>query len=491
MAVTVAATAAAALFLSACGGSSAQSTQPDGQGAAGSAAAQVSGFSTNGITMGTIVPVGDVVAKSTDLISAVDGGNLTLELPDGSAVALSVPAGALGEDVIVRLIARKSGQLTVIDMEPDGLWLTKPAVLSYTGPTALLFRIGALPDGDLFTTAAQRSAGQYPIVRLRPVLIDDGSVTPTLPSGQGWSTDPPSSPDAQTEASDASDGAAANAEAAEVANPNDEVEETDQARQAAAAWAQVMTPRCTDPKDPASVRLAAIRQTAGLTNSGPLPDCITRAISMSAEVEYEAAGDMGKILSGAQTVAGQGEISNEVEQSQIPLEGEAPGADRSTSWLGTAMIWGMDQMLGGMANAKEPTGDRCRVSPLENGVMGVRLDVLPDDTLQVTLEPISGEFTVSCGGEPMTSPIGIWAVIRALKGMGENQPFVFTLSNGKMATNVWSDFRNAQEMGAKISKDGVLTAQDSEMRFAAGMTVNVFESMAELKRRSNPTPDAS
>lgn len=212
--------------------------------------------------------------------------------------------------------------------------------------------------------------------------------------------------------------------------------------------------------------------------------------------EVETKGEGGKILNQEETVAGETELSNQFEEYRFPLEGKAVGVDRGTSWLLTGTLYVLDQYAGGIVGAPEPTGDRCSVTDLLNGQMSAKLEVLEQDQLRVTLEPISGHYTVTCGGEPIDGPVGVWNAVRMLKGMGDDEPFVFTFANGQRVSNIYSNFQGLEELGGKLLSDGTLRITDSQLRMHSLMVVSLYESLKELqeerrKATQTPTPRAS
>jgi len=444
-----------------------------------------------GVQIGSVIPRGETGASASSLVTQKKGGVVRLDLGDGIEATLTVPAEAVAEDTIVSLRAFRSGPHRGLLIEPDGLWLTRPAGLTITGDPSPLVRIGAQSDGDLYAPASTDGAGTVWLVRLRPVLLADDDVTPTILTGD-WAGPLPPSGGSALPAVDPADGKAAQEEADEARSPDQDVADTEGAQDLAAQWAVPLAIRCSDPNDPARERVVATRTTAGAKAPNALPECITRAITVLGMYEMETKGEGSKILNSAETVAGETEISNEFEEYRFPLEGQAKGVDRATSYFLTTMVYGMDQMIGGLANAPEPTGDRCSVTPLENGQMTAKLEVTEDDQIKVTLQPQGGTYTVSCGGKPIVNETGVWNVVRLLKGMGDDEPFVFTFTKKQRSSNVYSNFQTLQEMGGKLLADGRFRIGDRELRIHSLMVVNIYESLKELQEeRRKATESAS
>jgi hypothetical protein len=484
----------AALLLSGCGAGASSGSASSSDGTSGQATSAVANVE-EGVQLGSLVPRGEVDGSASALVSIAKGGDIRLPMAEDLEAVLAVPPGAISEDTVITLRAFRSGNHRGLLMEPDGLWLTKPAALTVTGNPALLLRIGAQTAGDLYAPASGNGAGTVWVVRLRPVLVADSEVTPTVITAD-WSGPQPPTNSSELPPVDPSDGKAAQEEASEAQSPDGEVTDTEGAQDLAATWIPPLQARCSDADDPARARVVATRTTAGNKAPSELPECITRAITVLGLYEFEVKGEEGKIFNSAETVAGETELSNEFEEYRFPLEGEVEGVDRGTSYFLTAMIYGMDQMAGGMANAKEPTGDRCSVTSLENGQMSAKLELLDSDQVQVTLQPLSGTYTISCGGKPIVHSMGVWALVRVFKGMGEDEPFVFTFDKGQRVSNVYSNVQNMQEMRAKKLKDGSIEMGDKEMRIRSLMVVSLYESLKELqeerrKATQTPTPRAS
>ncbi|MBU6279265.1 MAG: hypothetical protein KGN78_08450 [Actinomycetales bacterium] len=448
-----------------------------------------------GVTIGTVVPLGAVTTSASALVTPGKGGKVRVDLGEGAQATLTVPAGAVAEEVVVTLRAFRSGSHQGLLMEPDGLWLTKPAALTVTGDPTLLLRIGAQTNGNLYTPTSTDGAGTVWVVRLRPVLVADEEVTPTV-LGPDWVGPQPPGADGELPQTDPADGKAAQEEAKEAESADGEVDDSEGAQSLAAQWVAPLEARCSDPNDPARQRVVATRTTAGAKAPVELPECITRAITVLGLYEMDAKGEQGKILNSEETVAGETELSNEFEEYRFPLEGEVDGVDSGTSYLLSAMVYGMDQMIGGLGNAKEPTGDRCSVTSLENGRMSGKLEVTASDQLKVTLQPLSGTYTISCGGKPIIHEMGVWKLVRLLKNMGDDEPFIFTFDKGQRTSNIYSNFQALEQMGAKLLPDGRMRIGDSEMRLHSLMVVSIYESLKELeeerrKATESPSPKAT
>ena len=124
--------------------------------------------------------------------------------------------------------------------------------------------------------------------------------------------------------------------------------------------------------------------------------------------------------------------------------------------------------------------------------MTAKLEVTEDDQIKVTLQPQGGTYTVSCGGKPIVNETGVWNVVRLLKGMGDDEPFVFTFTKKQRSSNVYSNFQTLQEMGGKLLADGRFRIGDRELRIHSLMVVNIYESLKELQEeRRKATESAS
>lgn len=478
------------MVLAACAGPGATSPDPaasptalDGglDGAASPSTPEI-----DGLEVGSVVPRGEVTAESATLVTPTAGGVVSVKMHDGTKATLKVPGAAVLEETIVTLRAFRAGSAVGVRMEPDGLWLQRPASLTMAKASGVFLRIGAQQDGDLYMTAG--GASMVSVVRLRPAIEEDPSVLPTVLPDPGAGAVPPGE-SAEIPPVDPSDSAAA---AAEAAAAEDEGRATDgeAAQVLAASWLPVLEPGCSDPADPAHARMAATRLTAGPQAPPTLPECMTRVLQVWANSDIDWHIDEKVFSDLSESIGGLGEISNATSELNIPLEGEVTGLDRATSWFLSAFVYALDQGAGGMFGADEPTGERCGTTPLQNGRMAASLKV-EGETLRVTVDPVSGFYTTSCGGKPMDSDPVTWAVIRLLKGMGQSKPFEFVFPREGMSSNVFSQFNNKSKVEGKMNDKGEYVLETSEVTMSAGMVVNLFESMKDYEERSKASESAS
>jgi len=447
------------------GGGSSGAAAAGGGGASDGGGGQGQGEGAAAIPVGTLVARGEITATATGLVTPEAGGSVQVDLGDGDMAVLEIPPGAVSEPVVVTLQAFTSGSVRGLRMEPDGLWLTRPGTLTVDGASALLMRIGAMPRGDLYATTVSTRPGSIPVVRLRPAIVEDDSVTPTPigvgdGSGSGGSADflgPIDPPDAS----------AAGEEAREADDPDGEVEGTDEVRRAAGGAAGGMAQRCNDPNDPSSARFAATRLTAGLTG-GELPECITRVVTITAQSAAEGPpyGSFSEVL------GAEGEVSNAFESYRLPLEGEQTGSAQA-----------LTAFAQGLADAMQmATTVNCTVSRLQNGQVSVLLEALESGDLKVTVEPGGGLFIGSCGGKPVEMSPVTWSLVRDLKGMGPQEPFVFVLDRGKRTGNAFGDLQMLEELKVRPQADGTLVISDGGITISVSMWVGLSESMALLEQ---------
>lgn len=479
------------LVVTACTGHVEALPKPDETSTAASASLGAEPRVLEGLEIGDLVPRGKVTAESTGLVTPGGGGELSVKLDDGSKATLNIPRDAVGEEIIVTLKAFRSGDVLGLAMEPDGLWLQRPAHLVIPGAVRLLTRIGAASNGDLYREAAVTAP--TPIVRLRPVITDDSSVLATvLPMPASGAVRPNGTGDIPPV--DPSDAAAAAAEedaAAEGgASPEGGDTDVEAAQAVAAAWLPALETRCSDPKDPAHARMAATRLTAGAQAPSSLPECMTRVVEVYAHSEIDWSLDEKIFTDASEHVSGLTEVKSDVGDVILPLQGEITGVDASTSWFLSTFLYGMDQVAGGMFGAQEPTGDRCGTTPLQNGRLAATLAV-EGETLRLTLDPVSGFYTTSCGGKPMDSDVLTWTVIRLLKGMGDARPFEFVFPRDGMSSNVFSQLGNKSERKGKLNANGDYVVETREVRLSAGMVVNLFESMKDYEDRTQASASPS
>jgi len=434
-----------------------------------------------------------MTGSAAGVITPRKGGSVAVALGDGSTATVTIPPRAVDEQLVVSLQAFQAGSVMGLRMEPDGLWLTKPAMLEVPGAPGLLMRIGAQADGDLYAAAVPARSGAYPVVRLRPVVIDDGSVTPTQ-VGPGWT---PGAPSQYGDGSDLGpvdppDQKSAEEEAREAEDEDGEVEGTDEVRAGAATWLPILTPRCSDPNDPAYARIASTRRTAGAQAPQQLPECLTRVVHVYASSAIEVAGGGKYLITGSEELAGHGPITNEVEENSIPLEGEIEGAAEAASLAWSTLMEGLDPGLAelGMATGIKASEEYCDGRPLRNGVMTGSLEDLGDRGLRVMLQPVSGEFTLVCKGKPFPREVVAWELIRLLKGMGPQEPFTFVFPKGKMTSNVFSNLKNVEGVKTRRQSDGSVSIQVDQFRMSASMVVSLYESQKEYDER-NAEPGGS
>lgn len=480
------------LFLTSCTGQVAVLPTADDASGAEPSASEAEVQVIEGLEIGDLVPRGKVTGKSSGLVTPDGGGTVEVKLDDGSTATLQVPKGAVSEEIIVTLVAFRSVDIRGLSMEPDGLWLLRPAQLAIPGAVRILTRIGAESNGDLYRVATGTST--TPIVRLRPAIIDDSSVVATiLPTPAAAVVRPNDSGDIPpVDPSDAAAAAAEEAEAADDGASPEEGEETnvEAAQAVAAAWLPTLEPRCSDPNDPAHARMAATRITAGAQAPPAIPECMTRVVQVYAHSEIDWSIDEKIFSDASEHVSGLVELANDATEVVLPLEGEITGVDASTSWFLSSFLYGMDQVAGGMFGAQEPTGDRCGTTPLQNGRMTATL-AMEGETLRLTLDPVSGFYTTSCGGKPMESDVLTWIVIRLLKGMGKARPFDFVFPRNGMSSNVFSQLVNKSESKGKLNANGDYVVETREVRLSAGMVVNLFESMKDYAERTQVSASPS
>ena len=121
---------AVGVLVTACGSNTATGPQDVAPNQQTPAAASIETHQA-GVTVGTVVPAGEVTSSARALVTPGKGGKVQVDLGEGVQATLTVPAGAVAEEVVVTLRAFRSGRHQGLLMEPDGLWLTKPAALTF------------------------------------------------------------------------------------------------------------------------------------------------------------------------------------------------------------------------------------------------------------------------------------------------------------------------------------------------------------------------
>lgn len=469
-----------------------------------------------GVQVGTLVPRGQPGPGASARVTPTAGGSVTLALDGGQQVVLDIPAGAVTEEVIVTLRAFRVGGVQGLWMEPEGLLLRKPGLLTLSRAAAVLLRIGAQADGDLYAMAPTTTEGAVPVVRLRPAIIEGESVEPTVLLAD-WPGPMPPAQGMPASAVDPLDGQAGQQEAGEAAAPDGSVEDPQGAQDLAAEWVPVLTQRCSDPSDPARARLAGARRSAGEQAPPQLPECLTRAVVVFASLESQMGADGALLVDVLERIKGEAEVTNEVEENLIPLEGEYVGEDRTLQLMADALResdldyeYGLRKDIAKDLIDALPEDATCRFNvPLNDGRMSVSLaEIGPgeraaqgqefDAGLKVTVQPLSGTFSVKCGAKEQQSPAQVWGMVREIKGMAPDEPFVFLLKPGKTSSNAFSELQLVDRSVSRLMPDGTLELRVEGFVTRVSMSVAVYESMRALgqereaaERAGAPSPAPS
>ncbi len=440
------------------------------------------------VAQGSAVVVEPSDVSVTKAISASVGGKVSLRTADRERISLQIPPDALPVDSIITITQATANGMPAILLEPAGLYLQRPARLtvpkSWASPRYRAFiRAGFAPDGELFVPAAEKDELVL-ISRLRPVVFTDGSVVEAsveeqdpvdvvalaaerdgaLGSGSDEQTDEDPAPSADEEQSESeSDGRSV------------------EAAQAAVAAIPAMTQRCREPG--AGKQLLEARRTAGATAPQELPECITRAVHVFAHMEM-VWRPQGYTFVLDERISGRGEVSTEQESASFPLEGELVGQAPLVSLLGTSLASALATLVG--MSAPPPSTEMCQQTALQNGIMTASVQEVPDEKLQVTLQP-SGTYTLTCAGKSTPMDMVAFMVLREVKGVGEGQPFTVTLERNGSSSNVFNLLEVAEQQGVRRKPNGDVLIKEDGLTISVGMTVTIAERLKDLQSKDDET----